>query len=167
MARLTFPDQQQDLQNAASASLASKCDGSVKFCQTGCGSRFYGYSAAQRGSGRLGRFTGVGDLFVPASQGDYKATATGASLFPMSISRVGIWKSNAATEWKSAVGTNRPHGVESCHRERGSKRITGRIHAATSGDRLPRRRWRVSRLSPAQSDWGRVGVGETMAGAPA
>jgi len=31
MARLTFPDQQQDLQNAAGFSLASECDGSVKF----------------------------------------------------------------------------------------------------------------------------------------
>ena len=31
MARLTFPDQQQDLQNAANASLASECGGSVKF----------------------------------------------------------------------------------------------------------------------------------------
>jgi hypothetical protein len=30
MARLTFPDQQQDLQNAADFSLASECDGSVK-----------------------------------------------------------------------------------------------------------------------------------------
>lgn len=27
----TFPDQQQDLQNAADFSLASECDGSVKF----------------------------------------------------------------------------------------------------------------------------------------
>jgi len=31
MARLTFPDQQQDLQNAAENSVASECDGSVKF----------------------------------------------------------------------------------------------------------------------------------------
>lgn len=33
MARLTFPDQQQDLQNAANASLAIECDGSVKFAR--------------------------------------------------------------------------------------------------------------------------------------
>jgi hypothetical protein len=33
MARLTFPDQQQDLQNAAGFSLASECDGSVKFAR--------------------------------------------------------------------------------------------------------------------------------------
>jgi len=33
MARLTFPDQQQDLQNAAGFSLASECDGSVKFAK--------------------------------------------------------------------------------------------------------------------------------------
>jgi len=31
MARLTFPDQQQDLQNAAKHSLARECDGDVKF----------------------------------------------------------------------------------------------------------------------------------------
>ena len=31
MARLTFPDQQQDLQNAADFGLASECDGDVKF----------------------------------------------------------------------------------------------------------------------------------------
>jgi hypothetical protein len=31
MARLTFPDQQQDLQNAADYRIASECDGSVKF----------------------------------------------------------------------------------------------------------------------------------------
>ncbi len=29
----TFPDQQQDLQNAAGFSLASECDGSVKFAR--------------------------------------------------------------------------------------------------------------------------------------
>jgi len=29
--KLTFPDQQQDLQNAAEHSLASECDGDVKF----------------------------------------------------------------------------------------------------------------------------------------
>ena len=33
MARLTFPDQQQDLQNAAGFSLASECDESVKFAR--------------------------------------------------------------------------------------------------------------------------------------
>jgi hypothetical protein len=33
MARLTFPDQQQDLQNAAGFSLASECDGNVKFAR--------------------------------------------------------------------------------------------------------------------------------------
>jgi hypothetical protein len=33
MARLTFPDQQQDLQNAADFSLASERDGSVKFAR--------------------------------------------------------------------------------------------------------------------------------------
>ena len=31
--KLTFPDQQQDLQNAAEFSLASECDGSVKFAR--------------------------------------------------------------------------------------------------------------------------------------
>ena len=31
--KLTFPDQQQDLQNAADFSLASECDGSVKFAR--------------------------------------------------------------------------------------------------------------------------------------
>lgn len=31
MGKLTFPDQQQDLQNAAAFSVASECDGSVKF----------------------------------------------------------------------------------------------------------------------------------------
>jgi hypothetical protein len=31
----TFPDQQQDLQNAADFSLASECDGSVKFARLG------------------------------------------------------------------------------------------------------------------------------------
>jgi len=31
MARLTFPDQQQDLQNAAGFSVAIECDESVKF----------------------------------------------------------------------------------------------------------------------------------------
>ena len=31
MARLTFPDQQQDLQNAAGFSVGGECDGSVKF----------------------------------------------------------------------------------------------------------------------------------------
>lgn len=33
MGKLTFPDQQQDLQNAANASLAIECDGSVKFAR--------------------------------------------------------------------------------------------------------------------------------------
>ena len=31
MGKPTFPDQQQDLQNAAEHSLASECDGDVKF----------------------------------------------------------------------------------------------------------------------------------------
>jgi hypothetical protein len=31
--KLTFPDQQQDLQNAAEFSLASECGGSVKFAR--------------------------------------------------------------------------------------------------------------------------------------
>ena len=31
--KLTFPDQQQDLQNAADFSVASECDGSVKFAR--------------------------------------------------------------------------------------------------------------------------------------
>ncbi len=35
MARLTFPDQQQDLQNAADYRMASECDGSVKFPRLG------------------------------------------------------------------------------------------------------------------------------------
>jgi hypothetical protein len=35
MARLTFPDQQQDLQNAADFGLASECDGDVKFLMAG------------------------------------------------------------------------------------------------------------------------------------
>ena len=42
MARLTFPDQQQDLQNAAESSLASECDGSVKFARLVVESRFWG-----------------------------------------------------------------------------------------------------------------------------
>jgi hypothetical protein len=33
MARLTFPDQQQDLQNAAGFTLAIECDGSGKFAR--------------------------------------------------------------------------------------------------------------------------------------
>jgi len=33
MARLTFPDQQQDLQNAAGFTVATECDGSVKFAR--------------------------------------------------------------------------------------------------------------------------------------
>jgi hypothetical protein len=33
MARLTFPDQQQDSQNAAGDRIAGECDGSVKFAR--------------------------------------------------------------------------------------------------------------------------------------
>jgi hypothetical protein len=60
--RLTFPDQQQDLQNAADSSVTSECDGSVKFRQTRRESRFWADSAAGSGSGRLGRFRGAGSL---------------------------------------------------------------------------------------------------------
>jgi hypothetical protein len=35
----TFPDQQQDLQNAAESRVTSECDGSVKFLQTRLESR--------------------------------------------------------------------------------------------------------------------------------
>jgi hypothetical protein len=40
MGKPTFPDQQQDLQNAADYRIASKCDGSVKFPKLTCGSPF-------------------------------------------------------------------------------------------------------------------------------
>ena len=54
MGKPTFPDQQQDLQNAAEFSLASDCDGSVKFPRRAVEARSTAILAARRGSGRLG-----------------------------------------------------------------------------------------------------------------
>jgi hypothetical protein len=36
MGKPTFPDQQQDLQNAASYKVTGQCDGSVKFAEWWC-----------------------------------------------------------------------------------------------------------------------------------
>jgi hypothetical protein len=60
MARLTFPDQQQDLQNAAEHSVASECDGDVKggrsLWSQPSESRLWGDFAAGRGSGHCQEF---------------------------------------------------------------------------------------------------------------
>jgi hypothetical protein len=62
MARLTFPDQQQDLQNAAESSLATECDGSVKSPRRAVEADSGTIWLPDRGSGRVGRFRGAGSL---------------------------------------------------------------------------------------------------------
>jgi hypothetical protein len=60
--RLTFPDQQQDVQNAADSSVTSECDESVKFRQMVVEADSAAILAAGKGLGRLGRFRGAGSL---------------------------------------------------------------------------------------------------------
>ena len=57
----TFPDQQQDLQNAAESSLAIECDGSVKFARLVVEVDSAGFGRPE-GFRRLERFRGAGSL---------------------------------------------------------------------------------------------------------
>jgi hypothetical protein len=56
-----FPDQQQDLQNAAEYSIASECSAGIRFPRllVETDSRAV---CSREGSGRFGRFTGAGSL---------------------------------------------------------------------------------------------------------
>jgi len=66
MGKLTFPDQQQDLQNAADYTIASECDGSVKFPRLAVEADSAAIWLAGDSSGRLGAFHRHGKPFGPA-----------------------------------------------------------------------------------------------------
>lgn len=78
MGKLTFPDQQQDLQNAADGSLAIECDRNVKFPNVASGSRFSGDLAVERGSGHLRRFNPGCEGFGPTCRLPSLRSATGS-----------------------------------------------------------------------------------------
>ena len=66
--KLTFPDQQQDLQNAANLSLTYECDGGVKvFGGFGVNADSGAFRLPDGVRGRIGRSTGVCSLLYQPS----------------------------------------------------------------------------------------------------
>jgi hypothetical protein len=58
MGKPTFPDRQQDLQNAAESRVTRECDGGVKFSRLVVEADSSPILLPDGDSGRLGRFTG-------------------------------------------------------------------------------------------------------------